>query len=416
MLARRAGPAGPAPPPGKSLRPGRVGDREGWRVRPPTTAATNAVDSVSGRGPRGRQCGRSMCRRLLRRAIDRPAPRFSQGNGLPLLRPVPRPLQPGMPNGRCDPDNIERAHPRQFHPAAGSAAEARHLGSPLDHSLLVHGGTACRSPLDAGRGKPVTCQRNISPDRDGSVLFHVRWSPKTAAPPPYPLWRLVSIEKRVSPLGKRDAGVERSDRLVRSKPTAYGCATVTGSPTVVAVSEINMTAGLMKTLRAYVQGGGILHLNAYQMRLREDFVQAPDLVGATIGLARIESGWAGGTITGRRIYTSNRIHPRVVMPGVKNAPYQEPWYVMQDVQPSPGAEILAASADKDGQPWEARVHPGHCLAPRRIRRPNGSRGRETVEYRDAHRPTPAPRPHSGRRRGGAGGEKAVGIPERSLRS
>jgi hypothetical protein len=123
---------------------------------------------------------------------------------------------------------------------------------------------------------------------------------------------------------------------------AYAC--------VVAVGEINMTEGLMKTLRAYVQGGGTLHLNAYQMRLHEDFIQEPDLVGATIGLSKIESPWAGGTITGRRIYPSNRICPRVILPGVKRSTYEEPWYVMQDVQPSPGAEILAASADKDGQP------------------------------------------------------------------
>jgi hypothetical protein len=121
-------------------------------------------------------------------------------------------------------------------------------------------------------------------------------------------------------------------------------------PAVVAAGDLRMTPEVLATLRDYVRGGGHLLLNAYQMRLAEDFVQDPDFVGATVGLSTMASEWAGQVISGRRIYAAARVVPVAPTPGVRAAPYDEPWYVCQDVQPGPGTEVLAVTAEKDGQP------------------------------------------------------------------
>lgn len=121
-------------------------------------------------------------------------------------------------------------------------------------------------------------------------------------------------------------------------------------PAVVAVGDLQMTPAVLEMLRGYVRAGGQLLLNACQVRLREDFVQDPEFLGATLGMATMPSEWAGQVITGRRIYPAARIVPRADAPGVRPTPYDEPWYVCQDVQPTPDAEVLAVTAEKDGQP------------------------------------------------------------------
>lgn len=118
-------------------------------------------------------------------------------------------------------------------------------------------------------------------------------------------------------------------------------------PAVVLMGDMQMTGALLNVLRAYVEQGGNLYVNVHQMRLHEDFVQDTALLGATIGGSLIESDWAGGTIIGRRIFSSQRVRVRYRIAGLSRDAYDEPPYALQDVQ-TETAEVLAD--DGNGNP------------------------------------------------------------------
>ena len=81
---------------------------------------------------------------------------------------------------------------------------------------------------------------------------------------------------------------------------------------VVLLGDVAMTDDLLGRLRAYVEGGGILHVNVNQMRLHEGFVQDPELLGATIGESYEWSvlGRRGSADAPRAIRASHRLRSR----------------------------------------------------------------------------------------------------------
>lgn len=111
-------------------------------------------------------------------------------------------------------------------------------------------------------------------------------------------------------------------------------------PAVVVMGDIAMTREVLNTLRSYVLGGGNLHINVDQMRCHEDFVQDPDLIGATIGMSSFYVDWVGGHVPGRRIFASGKIVRKLPLEGVTQQEFAEPWFCSQDVQRTT-AEVVA---------------------------------------------------------------------------
>ncbi len=115
-------------------------------------------------------------------------------------------------------------------------------------------------------------------------------------------------------------------------------------PSVVLMGEVAMTPALLRTLKAYVRQGGMLHLNVNQMRLREAFVQAPDFLGATIGLSHQWSEWSKGDLSMRRTESASQVVLQRSLRGMRPS-YDEPWFVVQDVQ-AVDAEVVAATPSR----------------------------------------------------------------------
>lgn len=116
---------------------------------------------------------------------------------------------------------------------------------------------------------------------------------------------------------------------------------------VIVMADVDMTRELLNTLRAYVREGGTLYINVDQMRRREDFVQDPEFLGATIGMSSFYVGWVGGHVPGRRAASADKIVRKLPIAGVDQQDFPEPWFVAQDVQVKT-AEVVAG--DGKGSP------------------------------------------------------------------
>lgn len=120
------------------------------------------------------------------------------------------------------------------------------------------------------------------------------------------------------------------------------------------MGQVTMTHELLATLRAYVERGGELHVNACQMWRDSDFVQDEAFLGARIGMSTMDSAWAGGELTGRRVFSSNQIVTRGDLPGVRRGPHAAPWYVCQDVQVTT-ADVVATCGVESGSKQDEPV-------------------------------------------------------------
>lgn len=115
-------------------------------------------------------------------------------------------------------------------------------------------------------------------------------------------------------------------------------------PAVALMGEIQMTPGLLSSLKEYVRGGGLLLINVNQMRSKERFVQDRAFLGAAIGQSRRWSDWSGSDLLMRQVAGSALIRRTSPIEGVEGDQWQEEWFVSQDVQPE-GARVLAANSE-----------------------------------------------------------------------
>ena len=109
-------------------------------------------------------------------------------------------------------------------------------------------------------------------------------------------------------------------------------------PAIALMGEVDFTPHLHETLRAYVDAGGALLINALHMRRGEELVQDEPWVGATIGT---------------RVYPSDRTvvetPKRLVRFGFppEKVEVAEPWFMSVEVSPTT-AEVVVT--DGDGRP------------------------------------------------------------------
>jgi hypothetical protein len=102
---------------------------------------------------------------------------------------------------------------------------------------------------------------------------------------------------------------------------------------VVCLGGLEMTPSLHSTLRAYVEGGGTLLINALQLCWREDWVDDPHLWGVSLGMGG--RAWT-------RIFSVTDIHLQEPVFSLEPGAWKEPWYAPVEVEPL-SARVLASS-------------------------------------------------------------------------